>query len=209
MHAKRISRLPLYRSRNYYGICIWESIFAQRMAKRENQSLIINRILGLKRNGKYGDFFKTVIKAASDHFGARSLAVIPGSKKGPSHLQILTGNRVFERTKEVRERRKYNHGEIPPEYGRSIKLNGHGLHGKILLVDDIITTGATMDYFKGLLHRRKVITFAFAINWKLDPKPVGELLLPEAEHPTYSALELIGMELEDIELPDVDFSEYL
>ena len=129
MPEKRITRLPLYHSKGFYAVCIWERVMAQRMNRRENQSLIINRILNLKKHGKHGPFFNDIIAAAMEHFKADSLAVIPSSKKGFNRLQELTGNSVFERTLDVKPR-KYHRQEDPFKLRDSIRTDLTRVYGR-------------------------------------------------------------------------------
>ncbi len=206
MPVKKISRLPLYRAGDFYSICIWESIFRQRIAGRENQSLIISRILALKKSGKYGNFFKSIISAAFMHFNCESLAVVPPSKKGFGSLQKIMENRTFERTRTIPPR-KYRHEGLTGAYGRSIKVSREDLEGRVLLVDDVITTGGTMRYFKTILKGYDTVMFAFALNWKLKPRVVGELEIERPEEERYSSADLIDIEIPELDMADFDLPE--
>ncbi|MFC1884653.1 phosphoribosyltransferase [Thermodesulfobacteriota bacterium] len=184
MPTKKIKRLPLYASKDFYAVCIWESIFAQRMAKRENQSLLIRRILDMKRYGKYSAFFKDLVHSAKEHFGADTIAVIPGNRPGLNQFQRIMDNKVFVRIGPAAARKYSRETDQDSEAPGSLVANLAELSGKVLLVDDVITTGKTMGQFAAYLEDFHVIKFAFAINHKLNPTLSGEINLIEHKKET-------------------------
>ena len=174
MPTKKIEKLELLKSNDYYGIVIWESIFGQRMAKRENQSLLINRILGLKTHNKHKDFFKLLILAAQKHFKCSAIAIIPGSKPGLTNLQKALNNGIFLRRKKIASR-KYQK-EKNYNILKGIETTADKMTGRVLLVDDVITTGYTMDQYAKLLKPQcEVVKFGLGISHKLKPEITDEL----------------------------------
>lgn len=169
MPEEKIRKLPLYRFEDYYAVTVWESIFAASMNREHHCALINKRIAALKRYGKNGEFFREVLEAVAGYFEVSAVVVIPGSKAGFNHLQKITGSLELQRTEDVPQR-KYDH-QKKSDPSLHVRMDGIP-EGRILLVDDIITTGWTMECFARRFQGRELVKFAFGINRKLEPQLV-------------------------------------
>jgi len=170
------NKIRLYQAKDYYSICIWYSIFHQRMESEKGDKYNIqmqNKILSLKRGMKNKDFINKIIKSIKNYFDCDSIAVIPSSKKGFNNLQTMFYSYVFERTKQVPSRKYQHTGGLG--LTDDVNVNLKNIKGKILLIDDVITTGITMNAFAKKLKEFEYIKFGFAINHKLNPIQIDEI----------------------------------
>jgi len=112
-----------------------------------------------------------LLKIAKLHFKADAMVIVPGHTPQPNNLQILFGT-IIHRHKEV-EPRKYSHKKpLADHYSDSYSIDFMELNNakRLLLVDDIYTSGATMNHFADALRREgfEVVCFALSIDYKLD-----------------------------------------
>jgi hypothetical protein len=103
-----------------------------------------------KNKGK----IKREITAVYQHLGCQSFAVVPSHDKELNNLQKLLNNRVFVRTKKVKQRKFIHKQAIEPDQLNSIAFNGEGLQSPVLLVDDICQSGETLKFFANILKSK-------------------------------------------------------
>lgn len=185
-----LDKLQLYKAEKegniYYGSVIWKSIFRARMYKEGKGTLYRQQqIINFKNRGINRSYFKQVIKAIEKYFNPDLTIALPGSSTEPTNIQKLLENYYITRTKEVsqmkyRENKTINESEI-----ETLKIEWDQITGnKILLIDDIITTGNTMEFYKNILrnkHEAEYICYGLGINYKLEPILIKELELRDEE----------------------------
>lgn len=161
---KSFESLDILKSGDIYGAWEYISLFAGQVggAVRTTES---RRIYSFKANGKYADLMRRVTVAVSEHFGCDAIVAIPGHSLEPSRLQKLFGN-VLRRTRVVTKRKYCHKEEFKADYSETFEISGEIKGKSVLLVDDVCTTGKSLDYFAGVLEERghKVIKFALGIK---------------------------------------------
>jgi len=188
------NKFRLYQAKDYYSVCMWISMFHQRMECEKGDrynTRMQYKILSLKRGMRNKDFINKIVKKIKGYFGCNSIVVIPSSKKGFSNLQKMLHSYVFERTEQVPSRKYQQTGGL--ELTEGVKVDLSDIKGKILLIDDIITTGTTMDAFAGKLKDFECAKFGIAINHKLEPVQIDKIEIQDNN--------------EDV-LTDLDINEY-
>lgn len=188
MQEVKINTLKLYQSTEgsgFYSICQWVSIFKQGQYKDQYQRNIINRVLQLKNANKWGEFWTEVIEAVKNYFEADIIVVIPGSSGEFSHLQdLLDSHHLKFKTPQLS--RKYQTSKktaditYPPEVIQMNDLNGLAAQ-KVILLDDVITTGATMRFWRSYLQGYGIdpICLALGMAEKIPSEVVHEITLEE------------------------------
>lgn len=119
-----------------------------------------------------------LLTIAKHYLDCEQIVCIPGHTPELNSLQKVFGL-TLERYIEV-EPRKYNHKKTLCEgYENSYKIDYTKLSNKLLLVDDIFTTGATMQHFKELLTNKgfNITCLSIGINHKLDFEIVNHFWL--------------------------------
>ena len=133
-----------------------------------------------KKSGAGAHKVGLMVSALKNMLDCSSILAIPPSEveKQPNSLQKLFGEKI-KRVKGVASR-KYNHTKgLDRNYRKSVLFPDVGPDDKILLVDDICTTGKTLNFFRDELKRRgaDVEMAAIGIYWKLDFKKTIQLII--------------------------------
>lgn len=173
MQQSEINLLPLYQYKDIYGIGIWYSLFNRRfhpdLQKQPSDisKYLINVVLQHKHKNLYRDFIIKCIETIKQEFNCNSIIVCPGHKAKLSNLQTLFNSNHFIRKNETLER-KYIRGtkEDKGFNKEDFNINLKGIKYPALLVDDIITTGETLQFFSGFL-KKDIIKLVMCINYKL------------------------------------------
>lgn len=132
------------------------------------------RVYRWKKTGKADASFMAAIRLFQNASKCGRIVAVPGHTLNPSRLQTAFGETI-KRTVETPPR-KYNHHAIT-EPADHFDLTDCPSSGKVLLVDDVCTSGASLEYFAAMLRERgcEVVKLALGVNRKLEPVPVGEV----------------------------------
>ena len=181
-----LDKLQLYKAEKeghiYYGSVLWKSIFRARMYKEGKGTLYRQQqIINFKNRGINRSYFKQVIKAIEKYFKPDLIIALPGSSIQPTNIQKLLENYYIIRTQEVSQMKYRENKRIENNELDTLKIEWDQITGnKILLIDDIITTGNTMEIYKNILRTKfnsEFICYGLGINYKLEPILINELEL--------------------------------
>lgn len=172
--------LTLYKWKDIYAFSIYTSLISQNFSKtskkKKGNPLDARWIYNFKKYFKESEKFSIIVKTIQKHFQADEIIAIPASTTEPNSIQKLFGTKI--RKLKNTDPRKYNHSApISPEYSESYSLSGSILGPTILLIDDICTTGKTINHFAEKLEQQgfKVIKLALAFDYKLEPQEYMKL----------------------------------
>jgi hypoxanthine phosphoribosyltransferase len=183
MQKVEIKNIKLYQSKEggFYSLCQWVNIFKQGQFKDQYQRNIINRVLQLKNRDKWGEFWTDVIGAVKKDFEADVLIVVPGSSGEFSNLQKLLKSEhlIFTKpqiSRKYQSTRKSDDINYPPELIKAKGLNGLS-DKRVLLIDDVITTGATMRFWASYLKNYGIdpICLALGMAEKIESEVIKEI----------------------------------
>lgn len=155
-------------------------------------------VYDFKKRGKYRVEVGLLLEALRVHLKCDEAIAIPPSSPDdqPNELQRLLGVRI-QRTKEVTTRKFHHTKELCKGYGKSYMVNGV-VGPRILLVDDIVTTGRTLNHFREALTKKgfEVEMAALGIHYKRDYRESDSLAVfiqeTQAEAELKSLLKEIG-----------------
>jgi len=141
------------------------------------------RVYNFKKHGTGADGIKAIVTAAAKHFGCDAVVACPGHTTDETALQTLFGA-TLRRVAEV-ESRKYNHEAAIDftEEVKTVELPDGFAARKVLVVDDVVTTGKSMRFFCGVFEAlgMEAVGLCLGLNYKLNPAEADfELELPEA-----------------------------
>lgn len=130
-----------------YGIHGYGSFFSMRITKDKSVYVPqIERAYRFKKHGKSRAVFTELIRRFGEDMGTQKVVAIPSSSKDKiSYLQQMYGV-VLKRVGDSPQR-KYNHHKLMVDDGKVV-LDGFVCGMKILLVDDIVTTGKSILFFR-------------------------------------------------------------
>ncbi|MBW2024386.1 MAG: phosphoribosyltransferase [Deltaproteobacteria bacterium] len=137
-------------------------------------------VFDFKKKGKHAAEVKALCESLAAELSCDKIVAIPPSKPSdqPNQLQRLFGANI-SRIRNV-ETRKYNHNKpLPDDYGGSYIITGITKGEKILLVDDICTTGRTIVHFKERLESFgfEVKPACLAFYYRLEPNEAEDITL--------------------------------
>jgi len=133
-----------------YGIHAYGSLFAMNVKKSESPYLPqARRVYAFKKFGRNTDVFVKLIETMKTASQADVVLAIPSSKA--DKVSILQGVFGIGLKRNVdSEQRKYNHGRSVDDAGKVDLLIG--VTGKkVLLVDDVVTTGKSIVFYRQML----------------------------------------------------------
>lgn len=175
----------------FFGLYRYGSWFAAAREKDKELRIHTSLVYLFKKYGKHQERIKTSIELAKQLLDCQQIVIVPPSKAQPNALQTMFSCGVFARKKEVASR-KYNHkAEIDSKEQSASLVCDYGsiqVGASILLVDDVITSGKTMFYFRDLLAAQGYKVIMFGLGLRDTLKPVHTTY--EYEIPDLSAGEL-------------------
>ena len=130
-----------------YGIHGYGSFFSMRITKDKSVYVPqIERAYRFKKHGKSRAVFVELIRRFGEDMGIQKVVAVPSSSKDKiSYLQQIYG--VVLKRVEDSPPRKYRHQQPVFEDGKVV-LDGFVAGMKVLLVDDIVTTGKSILFFR-------------------------------------------------------------
>ena len=139
------------------------------------------RVCCFKRFGSGRCWVKNVVRQAKFEFRCESIFVAPGSTPSETQLQLLFGAKI-RRISPVFRRKGNNKCEIESDYRESLSLRDD-CPRKVLLVDDVCTTGRTLNWFKDYLtgYGYEVVMFCLGMNHRLVSDRTTACFLKMAE----------------------------
>lgn len=132
-------------------------------------------VFDFKRRGSHTREVKEMAGFLAEKLKCDKIVAIPPSsiEKQPNSLQQIYGNHI-NRIEDV-ETRKWKHNKkIPDDYVKSFTFTGISKGEKILIIDDVCTTGKTLQYYNDFFRSIGFITAmaCVAFHHKLDFKEV-------------------------------------
>ena len=192
------SVLTLLCARGIYGLHRYASMIAVRALGKVELANEANRVYNFKKYGANAAEVEAQIRAVAAHFGCGEIVAAPGHTTEPNRLQQMFGAKL-RRTVEVRSR-KYSHkAEIDyGEYAATLECDALEAQ-RVLVVDDVCTTGKTLDFYaRYFKNRRKATTLlCVGLYHKMNPVASEHSIaweLPQAEKPGSEALPELPME---------------
>lgn len=175
-----IIQLNLLRWKEIYGFIEYGSILSDSVQKGKRGDRQGSRwIYNFKQYGKSEESIRIAVEAFSAWTGCGDIIAIPGHTNTKTYLQKAFGEKIA-REKEVKPR-KYNHSKPLPEgFEKTYSIDVKKIHGqKVLLVDDICTSGKTMEHFGNVLSSLgfEVSKLALGLDHKLELKKSGKSLI--------------------------------
>lgn len=152
------------------GLLIYASTFNTRARGDARHASQAQRVYRFKAVGENAGTVKRLMEQAAVDLGCVAVWAVPGHEAGAvGHLQRLFGTTI-KRTRTT-ERRKYNH-KAPVDVGSLEFPPPPAAGGRVLLVDDVATSGATLlairDHLAGL--GIEAVPLVLGLNWRLLPK---------------------------------------
>ena len=151
------------------GLLVYASLFASRLRKGQEawipQADLVYRF---KKTGCNGATFRRMIETATAELSCSLVWTVPPSTVGEvSQLQRLLGTTIT-RNRTV-NKRKYHHGD--PVDVTSMDYPGAPSGKRVLLVDDVTTTGLTLSEIKTHLEARGIVAERLALGmfWRMLP----------------------------------------
>lgn len=168
-----------------YALWHYQSLFdahanGNRRAERESQL-----VYSFKKHGRNRALVSAAVRAAGRALGCDAILAVPGHSTAATQLQKTFGQ-TARRIRETSSR-KYNHAaEIDFEVeSASLDLPEDFKAEKVLVVDDVATTGKTLDFWRRYLAARGMACECLALGAgkKLNPRD-SAIILPRQPSPT-------------------------
>jgi hypothetical protein len=173
---------------NIHGAFIYRSLFGSREIRARAKDAAM--VYAFKKFGRRSEFFRALIGGAAAALGCDLIVACPGCTPDVSHLQKLFGRTIIRRITAVYPRKYRHSAEISAEETATLEIDCDALSGvvarRILLVDDVATTGRNLRFVADLLLRRsrssaEVVLFALGLSAKLKPAPSGLAINVDAD----------------------------
>ncbi len=150
-------------SEDVYGLLPYESMW-RKQARDRSLNEARNFVYAFKARGRNRDLVEALVRAAAAVLGCEQIIAIPSSEAKENQLQRIFGMHISttgqtDKAKYLNGRKDYS--SWPLRFRDDIK------RAPTLLVDDVVASGGTMDYFAAALKTRMglhVIKFAVGIS---------------------------------------------
>ncbi len=169
--ARHYEKFEILRAGEFFGLYGYDSLIAQNFAGSTDFANETRLVYEFKKHNTKASFFEERVRLCAFGLGCEDILAVPPHLPHCNNLQLLFGEKI-RRVKEVTER-KYTHKEaLPANYADSYLINTSKIVGnKILLIDDVITSGFTIRHFAGVLEGLgfEVVMFGLGVRKKLKP----------------------------------------
>ncbi len=145
----------------------------RQLPKDDEAKIATDWIYNFKSKGKGSDKVKEMVGYLAEKLQCNKIIAIPPSsiESQPNALQKIYGNHIWRI--EDTETRKWKHEkEIPEGYENSFIISGVTRDDKILFVDDICTSGKTLNYYLDFFHGKGItaVSACLGFHYKLKYK---------------------------------------
>lgn len=166
-----LDKFQLFNFQGIYACGFYSSIARARLhAVKGAHDPYSNRIAAFKRYGSEAGLWKIILDTLREHFDCSEIVVVPPSKQAEtSELQKLYGTRMV-RTRDIPSRKDHR-GQVEfdkLDFSDSLALSRPPNGKKVLLLDDVCTTGRTFGEALTRLSAYQVTPLALAFSDKLD-----------------------------------------
>ncbi len=128
-----------------------------------------------KKYGSHRELITNYLTILKSYFDTQTIVAVPSHTTDINNLQLIVGT-VIKRIAES-EPRKYNHKvALSKDYENTYQIDFDKLkEKKIILVDDIVTSGETINHFALALQNKgyEVVKFALGIDYKQQAKSIN------------------------------------
>lgn len=157
---------------DYYGLKEYSSILANSFYDQSDSEAEKSTrfVYNFKKYARNRELIAKLLKISKLVFDCETIVCIPAHDQYPNELQKLFGE-VIKRISPV-EKRKYSHNKaLDSDYSKSYVIDYKQIKGRVLLVDDIIQGGKTIDHFAEVLQGAgfEVVKFSIGLEKKLRP----------------------------------------
>lgn len=151
-----------------HGVYVYVSLFSGNVTEKAREFLPgTRRVYNFKRYGRGSRWVVQAVGEASSQFGCEAVMVVPGSTPDNTSLQTVFG--VSIRRVTAVPRRKYSHASpIPAGYAGTVEFPAV-VPNRVLLLDDVCTSGRTLRWFGQALRMRgaEPVLFCLGLNRRL------------------------------------------
>lgn len=166
-----LDKFQLFKFREIYACGFYSSIARARLHNVKGvHDSYSNRVAAFKRYGSEAGLWKIILDTLREHFSCDEIIVVPPSKQAEtSELQKLYGTRMV-RLRDIPSRKDHRgQREFDKlDFSDSLALSRPPSGKKILLLDDVCTTGRTFGEALTRLSAYQVVPLALAFSDKLD-----------------------------------------
>ena len=165
------SQLKLLCADGIFGLYRYTSMFSARANGRTDIAAEAQHVYNFKKHGTRAHEIEAMIRAVAEHFGCGDIIAVPGHTTAASRLQMMFGAKL-RRTADVQSR-KYNHRAEIEYRAQAATLAFDPVDAKhLLVVDDICTTGKTLNFYARYFRCRRKQTTLLCIGLNHKMKPV-------------------------------------
>ncbi len=172
-HANTLAKIPIYKAKDFefYGLKIYSSLLANSFGKTDLEAEKSTRfVYNFKKEGRNKSEVSYSLDLVKKAFDCQTIVSVPSRSPAPNELQKLFGQ-IITRLEELAPRKYAHNKPLVENYEGSYRIDFEKIKGKILLVDDVITSGETIRHFSNRLESEgfEVVKFALGLDHKLEP----------------------------------------
>jgi phosphoribosylpyrophosphate synthetase len=178
---KELQKYPLLfcEKLDCYGFKVYSSLLAGNFHKNENFNDNSEKetrfVYDFKKYGSHRELITNYLTILKSYFDTQTIVAVPSHTTDINNLQLIVGT-VIKRIAETAPR-KYNHKvALSKDYENTYQIDfGKLKEKKIILVDDIVTSGETINHFAQALQNKgyEVVKFALGIDYKQQAKSIN------------------------------------
>jgi phosphoribosylpyrophosphate synthetase len=178
---KQLQKYPLLfcEKLDCYGFKVYSSLLAGNFHKNENFNDNSEKdtrfVYDFKKYASHRELITNYLTILKSYFDTQSIVAVPSHTTDINNLQLMVGT-VIKRIAESAPR-KYNHKvALSKDYENTYQIDfGKLKEKKIILIDDVVTSGETINHFAAALQGRgyEVVKFALGIDYKQQAKIIN------------------------------------
>jgi orotate phosphoribosyltransferase-like protein len=179
--TKELQKYPLLfcEKLDCYGFKVYSSLLAGNFHKNENFNDNSEKdtrfVYDFKKYGSHRELITNYLTILKSYFDTQTIVAVPAHTTDINNLQLIVGT-VIKRIAESAPR-KYNHKlALSKDYANTYQIDfGKLKEKKIILVDDVVTSGETINHFADALQAKgyEVVKFALGIDYKQQAKIIN------------------------------------